>query len=708
MAIDLLGAIPDTDIALGWINVLFPASDTAYASAIAVYTMTLTFLASLFLAWHVVSGVISTATTGKILGEKYHQIYAPLRVVLGFGLLVPIADGWSAVHIGLRDIIAPAAINLANAPIKLYVNSVALGKQSAVLRGHQGDYVVRHFVQMEACTAVMNTLSTSLFGSHKITKSGPITVPIEEGASWGLFGNAEKVSEKVVWDYEDCGSVSFVLSEANASDAVNNFYAERMLATTNTQTAIANVFADADLDEYISRYGLGESGNQALLDELIRDGTIPANLLGSYQIEVKEWNTRVGKAATEVFRRDNERLASEITKFINDYGFMAAGATERTLAEISGQASRLASETPVVMAPRLEERYLNAYGQVLHLFAGLSDQQRGKAAAAGVPMLSEADAGADGSGMVNYILSKISPFLARPPVGSPDHDKLLADPVGGMIAFGHLLLNAFQVMFVTIMAGSAAAQAAVGGVDNPVGWFGLKAVAQGAAGAFEYASGWMGVLMTLILAIGILHAFVLPMIPFIMVVILGIGWLIMFLEAVIAAPLWAFMLVRMDGNEFFDRHQAPGVSLLFNLFLRPAIGILAFIGGSLLLNEILGSIIVIWDRSSSYQMSPDFLGVFYWAIGNVLLVFLMWHLYLRLFGLIPAIADHIGHWMGLGASPSFNDGSETSAAVGAAVGVGMATRQLPVAPRPRQGKVKAASDDSPGTGGDRPKGGRSR
>ena len=183
-----------------------------------------------------------------------------------------------------------------------------------------------------------------------------------------------------------------------------------------------------------------------------------------------------------------------------------------------------------------------------------------------------------------------------------------------------------------------------------------------------------------------------------MVMVLGIGWLIMLLEAVIAAPLWAFMLLRMDGQDFIDRAQAPGVSLLFNLFLRPAIGMLAFIGGSLLLNEILGGLILLWDRAASFQMTPDFLGIFYWAVSNVLLGFIMWHLYLRMFGLIPTIADHIGHWMGLGTSPSFNDGGETSAAVGAAVGVGMASKQFPVTPKPRQAKPKGNGNDKPGGG----------
>ena len=693
MAVDLLGAIPDTDIALGFIHVLFPDSDTVYANAIGTFTSTLLFLGSLFLGWNILSGIVSTAYNGKILGDKYHQVYAPLRVVLGVGLLAPISDGWSAVHLGLRDIVAPAAINMANGPVKFYVNSVAKGKGSAVIRGHQGEYVVRQFVQMEACMTVANALTTNIFGSDKITKSGPTTVPVEEGSSWGLFGSAEKVSEKVVWDYGDCGSISFMLSEKSASAAVNNFYTERMLATTNAQAAVSGVISDSGIGEYIARYGLSETENQHILDELQRKGIVPADLLASYQAEVRKWNTQVGVAATEVFGRDNKRLADEITEFINEYGFMAAGATERTLSEISGEASRLASETPVAMAPRLEGRYQNAYGQVLHVFSGLSDQQRAQTASSGAPTLSDEGAAADGVGAMNYILSKISPFLARPPVGSPDHDRLLADPVGGMIAFGHLLLNAFQVMFVSVMALSAAAQAAVGGVDNPVGWCGLKALAQGAAGALEYVSNWLGPIMALILAIGILHAFILPMIPFIMVLVMGISWMVMFLEAVIAAPLWAFMLMRMEGTEFFDRHQAPGVSLLFNIFLRPAIGILAFIGGSFLIKFVLSGVILLWDKSSSFQMTPDLTGIFHWAVQNVILVAIMWHLYLKFFGLIPNIADHVAHWMGIGTSPSFGDGNETNAAVGAAVGVGMASRQFPVAPRPRQAKPKGDGND---------------
>lgn len=683
---DVLAAIPETDLAYGWVRFILADDDSAYASAIATFTSTMAFLGSLVLAWYVTAGVVSSAYSGKVLGDRYHQIYAPLRVALGFGLLVPISDGLSAVHILLRDIVGPAAINLANAPIKYYVGQIATGKQSAVIRGHQGEFVVRQLIQMEGCMMVVNEMNKNRhFGSGLISKSGP-RVETNTQSSWGLFGDSTASTETAVWDYGDCGSIQFTLKSPDETEAINAFYTERLLATTNAQNAVSNIITSAGIGEYLGKYGGNGFTNQEILDELQRRNIIPANLLSAFQSEVKTWNSAVGTAATKVFHRDNEKRAEEISDFINTYGFMAAGATERTLAQIGAQASRLASETPVTIGPRLEGKYLDAYGQILHVFSGVSQQNRATQVATGEATVAEDDAIADGTGVMARLLSKVSPFLARPPVGSADHDKLLADPVGGMIAFGHTLLNAFQVLFVATTALSATIDAGVGATDNPVGWFGLKAAAKGIAGAFDFMSGWIVFLMGLLLVIGVLHAFILPMIPFIMVIIMGVGWIVMFLEAIIAAPLWAFAMVRTDGQDFFDRGQTPGLTLLFNLFLRPAVGMLAFIGGSLLISKVMWVVLTLWDQAAGFQMTKDFLGIFYWAASNILLVFIMWHLYLRIFGLIPTIADHITHWLGLGTSPTTNDGQETMAAVGAAVGVGMATRQAPITPKPRQPK----------------------
>src|SRR5690606_21532884 len=65
-------------------------------------------------------------------------------------------------------------------------------------------------------------------------------------------------------------------------------------------------------------------------------------------------------------------------------------------------------------------------------------------------------------------------------------------------------------------------------------------------------------------------------IPFIMVALLGAGWIIMVAEAMLAAVVYPFLYIRMDGQDLFDNPQKPGLILIFNIFLRPTLGIGAF------------------------------------------------------------------------------------------------------------------------------------
>jgi hypothetical protein len=69
---------------------------------------------------------------------------------------------------------------------------------------------------------------------------------------------------------------------------------------------------------------------------------------------------------------------------------------------------------------------------------------------------------------------------------------------------------------------------------------------------------------------------------------------------------------------------------------------------------------------------------------------------LRIFGLIPTIADRVGHWMGFGASHGYNDGQETTAAIGAAVAAGQVGRTLQRRPHQRKEKKDNKGGDNKG------------
>src|SRR3546814_11230979 len=63
-------------------------------------------------------------------------------------------------------------------------------------------------------------------------------------------------------------------------------------------------------------------------------------------------------------------------------------------------------------------------------------------------------------------------------------------------------------------------------------------------------------------ALGVLYAYILPMLPFMYVVFLALGWMVMIIESIIAVIIWAFLFVRMDGEDFIDHPQRQGILIL--------------------------------------------------------------------------------------------------------------------------------------------------
>lgn len=155
---DLLKEPSQHDIAWSWVKVILPGdTSTAYGQAFASFSAALILYGTFFLAWNVVAGIVHSAYTGKVLGEKWHQIWAPLRVIVGFGLLVTIpATGFSSIHYIVRDGFARVGVNLGNMVWAPYVDSVANHQVPILPASSGGSAVVVNVLEHEICAAVYN------------------------------------------------------------------------------------------------------------------------------------------------------------------------------------------------------------------------------------------------------------------------------------------------------------------------------------------------------------------------------------------------------------------------------------------------------------------------------------------------------------------------------------------------------------------------
>ena len=711
--IDLLAQPDCHDIAWGWIQTLFGTNgkcdiinaanvNTPYASAFAVLTAALAFLGALFMAYHTIVGIVHSAYSGKVLGERWHQIWAPLRVVFGFGLMIPIGDGFSSVHYILRDVVGVSAINLANGIIYTYVRTAysdATGGTTSKVATLAGRDYAQKFFEKEVCSGVIEQMSSSFFTWYSYDAPSP-----EKADSAWLKKSMMKDGQ--VWNYGSCGTLTLehydpgansgIFSTEKARALIKEFNKVRAEATESMRLSIRNQkeFMDyAALGKFIDNNSDSiESGDDAIIRKLRENATIPVGIQDKLNKLGDAWDAKIKEKATGIFAELTREMRTSLDDQIKYNGFVAAGSFERSLSAISGTVSGLANATMAGTSPVLDD-----------------DAIKKLDFAQGVVMTSKAvdnkGVGGGGADSTSEAVSKAVQALMPTNLENMFTGKASADPVGDMIMFGNNLLSkaSYALLFLWGM------KAVADGVGNSAaGWFGGGAISSIA----DSLSKWISWAIMIMILVGLMHSFVLPMLPMIMVLTMSMTWLVMFLEGSIAAILWAFVFIRMDGQEFFDQKQSPGVALLFNLLLRPGLGMLAFCGMLLLLPALLNTLNQVWagafyistgehlKATTTMGSVANGLGLVWlwqWLASMVIFCWLQWTITLRITNLIPTIADRVGQWMGMQSTSGYGDAAETQGNVAALVAGTQALSRTPI--MQGGGGARPPQPGMPGPGG---------
>lgn len=695
--IDMLAQPDCHDIAWGWIQTLFGTNgkceivraanvNTPYANAFAVLTAALTFLGGLFMTYHTVVGIVSSAYTGKVLGEKWHQIWAPLRVVFGFGLLIPVGDGFSSIHYVLRDGIAVAAINLANGIIYAYVGTTAsdaLNATNAKVNTLGGRDYAQRFFEKEVCAGVVGTMPSGMFSYYPYKAESPKKPD-------SVFWNQDSTNDGQIWDYGSCGKLTLeyykpsavdgIFSTDTARSAIALFNEVRANASEELRQGLRQVADGAGfmdyraLGKFINENGNSiKTGEDAVIKKLREDMIVPAGIQEKINSLADAWDKKVSESATRIFTDLTKNKRTALLDQIKYNGFMAAGAFERSISAISGTVAGLANATMASTSPVLDKATMQklAFAQSMVLSSKAVDN------------VGRGDGGADDT---SETVSKAIHSLMPANIENMFTGKASSDPIGDMIMFGNNLLTAASYSLM-LMWGAKAVADSFG--NSLAGLFGGGAVSSIA----DSISRWFSWFIMIMIIVGLMHSFVLPLLPMIMVFTMGVQWLIMFLEGSIAAVLWAFVFIRMDGAEFFDQKQSPGVGLLFNLTLRPGLGMLAFCGMLLLLPALLNTLNQVWSGAfyvatgehvadttvlAEVRNGLGFVWLWQWLASMVMFCWMQWTMTLRITGLIPTIADRVGHWMGISSTAGYGDQAETGANVGALVASAGAMHKMPI------------------------------
>lgn len=624
---------PDSNLAWQLVKAVLPTDSTsAWGQTLQVFTSALFGFCTVILGYGVISAIVQSAYTGKALGDRWHQIWTPLRVIVGLGLLIPTpSTGFSPVHYLLRDVVARGGINLADDSWGVFVKVVASGETTILPVSSSGSTVAMAILQHEICAAVYNRAG-SLWGWQ-----APLPEPAGDVAGLGIPG----FGKKAVWSYgPTCGHFSYTVPDNR--EGFSNARREAVKEIVSAYRTEAQRYAQ------LAAETSGLSSADAMTKALGANG-LSLTIVQDIRTRGAAFDAKISEAAkTEAATVENESR-SKLVKNAELEGFLSAGTYFRALGQISELTTALSNETVEDVAPRTDGDFGLALDRA---FAVLRLQISGETDRANLTANDFAAAGDEGSNFLVKLLAPISRGLAEWGASS---SAASGDAMSNLISSGHAMLS---IAWTAIGAGATLMVAS----SN---WF---SSAVGAGGAADFLLGWGNWVIGALMFIGALRAYVIPILPFLFILAAGIALVAALLEAMIALPLWCLKWLKMEGGDDFAAEGVRmGLMLTVNVFLRPSLAILAYCGSYPVFNVVLRTMDSMWATAFLAQTGGAVVGLVGFLVMSIIQLYLTWYVSLKLFGQSWALPDRVLGWLGLPGTAG--ESSIASGAIGGMLGL---------------------------------------
>jgi conjugal transfer/type IV secretion protein DotA/TraY len=731
---------------------------TAMATGFMAFISALFFLAGMQVCWHTISGIVATAHEGKVLGQRWHEIWAPVRVVSGVGFLAPALGGFCVAQVVVLYLIAFGG-QMANLIWTPYVETMVSGMatpttatqdQIATTIGQltSTNGVLKNIFEKELCYATAkqnfdrrgysggnvpaNVTWGSDFSYTQFTDdqksmwsrlTNPLGgTPLANGGA-ALTGQTTTVQAQTLDYGRVCGKITVPQTIATAAGSTGLTPDVQAAVAFSKARVDAITQARADLQSIAQKAGQSYQNYQAAAAGSggVTGGGVATNglyfssessggaqsgggqgsvseLMSALQTARGHYENTMKQAALSLMSgvaSTTGGTLQQFTKDARDGGWATAGVYYMTISRIQSSLFARASEMPTVTKINMSQ----ADESLTYALNGWPNGQPGpmpeftKWWNANVPQLSKdndnpinpygARAGISDVQNTNIVVSalnmldfnivaKMLTYAAPNPL----------NPLGDIIQVGHTIINSAYVGLAALVATNSAGNSIWGRVIS----------GDTAPGALSIMSPLLIVLLLAIFAIGITMAFIIPMIPYIMVLFFIIGMLVLTLEAMIAAPLWAFFHVRMDGQDLIDQVQRPGYMIAFNLLLRPALMMLGYIMSFFAFGAIAWFINVTFGSAVTAATAGYYSGPITFIVMGGMMAFLYYQAAIRCFTMIVQVPDRVTRWFGVGGE---NLGEEQHGHAAAGMVVGQIGNRVESSLAPSVGNALSGKNRSP-------------
>lgn len=614
-----LGALGNLFGNVGGMNFMPGLPDGPIGQMFLVFNTAVISVAALFFLWNVLSATVQGAHDGEFLGRRYHSYWMPLRTFIGMSLLVPIFAGWSgaqvfmawamwagtgianAVHSTSRDIIAAETRQYAALPERpdfyrltgdLYALTDELIRQLQQQRMDRSDgvdssmasYVDLQFGLFEIYDPATRTLrvvagadlpdgimvdgyTNNNIGAVQITFAQP---PAEYRQSYELQAAHELAVRRIVTDL-----VAAVRADAMYLGALRNEFPEFQAGLASFKAAEIPRAASAtgryiremaQAQQAVAQFDAQPTRGQAFSTQY---GWIGAGLgvVDGSSMSLES----AGTATSSVYQRGDSPTADvALGRGGPGYNELYRTNLNKMLADVRASysdASQQWSDGGLWNAAK-------AGGNVVAATAALLLTP----AAAALPTaggIEAKDTSEDVAKLVGPLNRRMRTVVNELAVAALGMMQVAANPLAAMQHMGISVLKVLQSTFNLLVF--------VGGVA-----LGLALVSFGGA-----ASIFVSLVIFLLPAIialaifGVKLAVILPFAPVILWLGAVLSYLVISIESMFGAPLWALVHLDPDG-EGMGQRTTHGYIFLLNLLFRPAIMVICLALAYKLLSVLAG------------------------------------------------------------------------------------------------------------------------
>ncbi len=616
---------------------------------------------------------INTAHDGEVLGKKWSSVWIPIRSALGFALLLPLSGGYSVIQ-GLVMWVVLQGVGGADYIWLKYANGVA-----------NGTYLtVNNNAFTGASGSSLDQPTKQIFNNLFCAQTGKLMFG-------GGSGNVINVTNK---EYQFnipgmkpdgvCGSVARP-ADTKVDKAMSDF-----INQINTTAALPYAQAQYQTKVVQPEFSQNYPSDQAIQNAL--------------QAAAWQYNADISALATEsaVETGGNKAYQQYIAQFklqAEASGWIYAGAMyllilniqkespQATTKEGKKASQELINSAAPLVTPydantfNLDPQDKPIFFSLLQNAQDLSDDMDFASPTSGVALKCETlktstkakDVMKDLTYDCNSVMSGWLSATGSNKTGNST--KTNYAPILNLAQWGQntvsFIMWAWVIMLVAVTAG------ATGNIILAAfGFSGLATViAMVMASLMAYLTPIVALIMSIYWTNGTIAGYYIPMLPFIIYTATAVGWLMLVVEAMVAAPLLALGIVHPEGRHDIMGGAEAGFQLLVGVFLRPMLMVVGFIASGVVVTVIIDLINAGFSFATTNLFATGKL-ISLWTSLVMLMMYMsaVFTFVNRGFSLIYQIPDRVLNWVGITTAQTaaedvqtIRQGAEKTADIGAKV-----------------------------------------